>query len=77
MASTSLTSSNAITSRQAEFDRKQSNASTSQGFSHLRISNDDALCNNEDLIDEDDSYFDGYSHFKDDAGSNSQSVLIH
>jgi hypothetical protein len=57
-------------------DLKQSSATASQGYSHLRISNDDALCNNEDLIDDDDSYFDDYSHFKDES-SQSQSVLIH
>jgi hypothetical protein len=50
-------------------------SSSSYGYSHLRISNDDVdLCNN----GEDDSYLDNSSHFKDDdSRSNSQSILIH
>jgi len=40
-------------------------SSSSQGYSHLRISNDDVdLCNNDD--NDDDSYLDNSSHFKDD-----------
>lgn len=50
---------------------------SSQGYSHLRISNDDVdLYTNDNLID--DSYLDDYSHFKDDdSRSHSQSILIH
>ena len=47
---------------------------STQGYSHLRISNDDV-----DLgINDDDSYLDDYSHFKDDdSKAHSQSILIH
>jgi hypothetical protein len=46
---------------------------STMGYSHLRISNEDG-----DLCNDDDSYLDDYSHFKDDdSKTHSQSILIH